>query len=311
MPLDQLKEVYSKRLGHKCVIERFLVVGDGGLGATLKRIPHVVTVEQKDGVTMLTASLPQGTTKEGLIAADHQYRRQLAQKNAAAKAKAASGAVPAGASAAPAAAVATAATEVSKAPAAAAVGPGPAQARPAAEPAVGEKDPKKPRGEEADTLARMLVQGVVRVLQNRQKEGKGPLLISSLEEEFKALWKVPFNLQQAGETDAVSFLSKWPNKVEVLKSGTADGGVLVQLAKKAAEKAKASAPAAAPAEPATPAVAASASQATGATAPAGTAAALESALAEATSNLEQMQECVRRQEELVNHLRRLSDDLKQ
>jgi len=78
----------------------------------------------------------------------------------------------------------------------------------------------------------MLVQGIVRVLQNRQKEGKGALPVDDLSEEFKALWKVPFCLQQAREPDAVSFLQKWPNKVEVTHDGARH---LVHLAKKAAE----------------------------------------------------------------------------
>ena len=30
VPVDELKDVYSQKLGHKCAIERFLVVGDVG-----------------------------------------------------------------------------------------------------------------------------------------------------------------------------------------------------------------------------------------------------------------------------------------
>lgn len=251
MPLDKLKDAYSQHLGHKCAIERFLVVGEGGLAATLKRIPHVVVVStDKDGVSTLKAALPSGTTKEQLIAADNQYRRQLQQKNAAAKA--------AGGAAAASPPVAAA-----KAPAAAAAGAAPAagEKRPADAAAAGERAAQRPRQEDADTLARMLVQGIVRVLQNRQKDGKGPLPVGNLEEEFKALWKVPFSLAQAGETDVVTFLQKWPNKVDVVSDG-AEGHV-VQLAKKAAEKAKAAAPAA-DGEAAAPAVPAK----TGAAAPA-------------------------------------------
>lgn len=315
MPVDQLKDAYSSRLGHKCAIERFLVVGEGGLAATLKRIPHVVTLEQNnDGVAVLKATLPSGTTKEELIAADHQYRRQLAQKNAAAaKAKAAASAAPK----APAPAAAGGATVSAEAPttqttaltpesgAAASV----ARARPAAEPAAGEKDAKKPRSEEQDTLARMLVQGVVRVLQNRVSEGRGPAPVASLEEEFKALWKVPFNLQQAGETDAVSFLKKWSNKVEVSKGP--DGAFMVQLAKKGADKAKAGAASAAePSPPAKAAAAATAASAGTTAVPAGAAAAAEAAAAEAAEMLTKMHDMVRRQEELVGSLRRLSAELK-
>jgi len=93
------------------------------------------------------------------------------------------------------------------------------------------------------------VQGIVRILQNRQKANTGPLPIDDLDEEFKVLWKVPFNLQQAGETDAVTFLQKWPNKVEVFTD--ASGKQLVQLAKKVAEKGKAPPAAAKAAAPST------------------------------------------------------------
>lgn len=268
MPIDQMKDAYSKHLGHKCAVERFLVVGDGGLAATLKRIPHVVTVSQdKAGVTVLTTTQPEGINRDQLVQADQAYRKSLQQKSVAAKtpvaigqakapaAAAAPAATPVVAPAAPAAAT-PAAAPAAKAPAA----PAPqaaAAARPAADAAAG--DAKRPRiGEDAETLAKMLIQGIVRVLQNRAKEGKGALPISNLEEEFKALWKVPFNLAQAGETDAVAFLQKWPNKVEVVSEG---GQHIVLLAKKTA-KASASAPATA-----------SATAATGSAAPAAPAAA--------------------------------------
>ena len=61
----------------------------------------------------------------------------------------------------------------------------------------------------------MPVQGVVRVLQRRAKEGKGPLLASDLAAEFKALWEVPFNLQSACYNDVNAFLAAWQNKVEL------------------------------------------------------------------------------------------------
>jgi hypothetical protein len=81
----------------------------------------------------------------------------------------------------------------------------------------------------------MLVQGVVRVLQSRAKEGKGELLVANLAEEFKTLWKVPFNLQSAGYTDINTFLKAWPNKFELTSLANGD---IVALAKKPAEKAK-------------------------------------------------------------------------
>ncbi|CAK0810910.1 unnamed protein product, partial [Prorocentrum cordatum] len=164
--------------------------------------------------------------------------------------------------------------------------PSAARSRPASEPAAGERDAKKPRSDEQDTLARMLVQGVVRVLQNRVSEGRGPAPVASLEEEFKALWKVPFNLQQAGETDAVSFLRKWSNKVEVSKGP--DGAFVVQLAKKGADKAKAGAAAAEAPPPAKAAAAAAVGK----------------------EMLTKMHDMVRRQEELVSTLRKLSAELK-
>lgn len=236
LPLGQLKEAYAELLGHRFAIERFLVVGEQGVAVTLKRIPHIVTIiNEKDGSVFLKASQPNGTTREGLVAADQAYRKQLAQRSAAAK----SGSV---AKAAPAAsAPEQPAQPTAKAPPVPQAPPAPAAALD--KDAQGNPDSKRPRTEDADTLARMLVQGITRVLQNRAKDNKGPLPIASLEEEFKALWKVPFSLQQAGETDAVVFLQKWPNKVEVITEG---GQHLVQLAKKTSEKAKPAAQKAAP-----------------------------------------------------------------
>jgi len=308
MPIDQLKEAYSKHLGHKCAIERFLVVGEGGLGATLKRIPHLVTIEQDAaGELTLKPSLPAGATKEDLVAADAAYRKQLQQKSAVAKAAVAAS-PPAVAS--PPAAVAPAATAAKS------------SAAPAAE---GERDAKKPRTEDPETLARMLVQGVVRVLQNRQKEGKGPLPVAELEVEFKALWKVPFNMQQAGETDAVTFLLKWPTKVDVVQQE--DGQYVVHLAKKGTDKPKAAEKAPAPAAPskagspaASPASPAPAPQAPPAAAPVQEQARLPDVAAaavvvdasslpeiqrQAVSILQTMQDMVQRQEALVKALSQL------
>ncbi|CAK0849783.1 unnamed protein product, partial [Prorocentrum cordatum] len=227
LALDSLKDAYSKHLGHKFIIERFLVVGDGGLAATLKRIPHMVTLFTSEaGVLCVRATQAADTTRQKLLEADSAYRRELIKKNAAAKAKA--GAAKAGLAApkaaAPAAAPPAAAEQAPKAaaPPAAAVGD-------KRQPDGGDPEAKKQRtGSDEETLAKMLVQGVVRVLQNRVKTGKGPLPLSQLEDEFKQQWKLPFNPQQAGERDAVSFLQKWPNKVEVFHDGTQQ---IVQLAK--------------------------------------------------------------------------------
>jgi hypothetical protein len=288
MPLDMLKDAYQRHLGHKCALERFLVVGEGGMAATLKRIPHVVTITQDpnaDGGVTLKPTMGPGTTKEMLIAEDQKYRKQLQLKINSAKAPTAPPAPGAAAATVPAKAVAEA---------------------PAAE---GERDPKKARTEDPETLARMLIQGVVRVLQNRQKEGKGALPISDLESEFKALWKVPFNLQQAGETDTVTFLHKWAAKVEVLEVG---GQRVVQLAKKPVEKAKATAAKAPPAKSLSSASSVDGAAAAPAAAPAAGAGVSAARLAElqqqANSMHKAMLDLVQKQEVFMQSLRQISSD---
>jgi hypothetical protein len=235
LPIDQLKEAYSKHLGHKCAIERFLVVGDVGLAGTLKRIPHVVSVTATaGGQATCTPTLPKGSTRETLVQADLGYREKLKAKSAESTAAT---------KAAPPAAQAKAPTTAAPAAAPTAAG----QTRPAE--GGGEPDAKKQKtGADADTLSRMLVQGVVRVLQHRAKEGKGPLLVNDLAEEFKTLWKVPFNLASAGYTDVNTFLKAWPSKVTLTTEASGD---VVSLAKKAAEKAK-SEPEAKPPPPTAP-----------------------------------------------------------
>jgi len=225
LPIDDLKDAYSKQLGHKCAIERFLVVGDVGLAGTLKRIPHVVTVTvATNGQATLTPTLPKGSGREALKQADLDYRKSLQQKGAAAKAAQAGGkAAPPAKPASPTAAGTTRPSEGG-----------------------GEPDAKKqkPAGD-AETLSRMLIQGVVRVLQHQAKEGKASLLVSQLPEEFKTFWKVPFNLQSAGFTDASTFLKAWPNKVEVTSDASGDSVALVKKAGASAEPdAKAPVPAA-------------------------------------------------------------------
>jgi hypothetical protein len=213
LPTDQFKDAYSKHLGHKCAVERFLVVGDVGLAGTFKRIPHVVTVSEDK--SSLICVLPKGSTRDDLIKADQDYRKLMQEKAAAAK---------------------PAATKAGSAPPAASAKAAPAavagQARPTE--GGGEPDAKRAKPGDADTLSRMLIQGVVRVLQQRVKDGKGPLQIDDLAEEFKILWKVPFNLQQAGYTDAVTFLKAWPAKVELSSDDS-----IVSIAKKVLDKAEA------------------------------------------------------------------------
>jgi len=216
LALDALADTYSKQLGHKFAIERFLVLGDAGVGGCLKKIPHVVALATDNGKITLAPTLRKGSTREQLIQADQEYRKSLQAK---AKAK------------------------VAAAP--------PANAAPEADTkrtseGGGEPEAKKAKPDDAETLSKMLVQGVVRVLQQRVKDAKGPLLISQLPDEFKTFWKVPFNLKSAGYTDVNAFLKAWTNKVEVTPSNDGD---VVGLAKKPAsgEPAPAEAPAKAPA----------------------------------------------------------------
>jgi len=289
MPLDMLRDAYQRHLGHKCAIERFLVVGEGGMAATLKRIPHVVTITQDpnaDGGVTLKPTMGPGSTKDMLIAEDQKYRKSLQQKVVLAKVQTAS-----------------------PAPGAVAAAAVPAKAFAEAPAADGERDPKKARTEDPETLARMLIQGVVRVLQNRQKEGKGALPISDLESEFKALWKVPFNLQQAGETDTVTFLLKWAAKVEVLEVG---GQRAVQLAKKVVEKAKATAAKAPPAKSLSLASSPDGAAAAPPAAPAAGAGVSAARLAElqqqANSMHKAMLDLVQKQEAFMQSLRQFSSD---
>ena len=60
---DDLKDAYFKQLGHKCAVECFPVC-EGGLVATLKRIPRVVTMfPNAEGATCMTATQPAGIVK--------------------------------------------------------------------------------------------------------------------------------------------------------------------------------------------------------------------------------------------------------
>lgn len=324
-----MKDAYSKHLGHKCTIERFLVVGEGGLAATLRRIPHMVTLfNDSMGTLCLKATQPAETTKQEFQDADSNYRRELIRKKSAmvkAKADAAAKApsVVGNGAAVPAVASPTALETTSKAASPiATVG----DKRPPP-PAAGTTPPpeaKKPKAAAAgaadvEALAKMLMQGVVRVLQNRAKAGKGDLPLSELPAEFKTLWKLPFDPRQAGESDAVSLLQKWPHKVELRHDGEQH---LVRLVRPAGGKAKAAvlaevsdAPAAAaPARPARvpPAgqPAPAAAEAPPAAAPAGAAAAMEAAAAEAAELVAGMREMARRQEELAGTLRKLSAGLR-
>eukprot|EP00974_Lingulodinium_polyedra_P011150 1075351-Lingulodinium_polyedra.AAC.1 len=69
----------------------------------------------------------------------------------------------------------------------------------------------------------MLVNGIVQVLQHRQREGMGALPVDDIGKEFEARWKVSCGfyscIQQTGESDVVDFLLKWATKVEVTYDG--------------------------------------------------------------------------------------------
>ncbi|HIJ51500.1 MAG TPA: hypothetical protein HPP54_10725, partial [Nitrospinae bacterium] len=97
--------------------------------------------------------------------------------------------------------------------------------------AADEPDATKANTTDMNTMRRMLVQGVVRVLQSRANELKGELLVSDLPYQFERLWKVQLNLQSAGYSDVQAFLKAWPNKIEVNSSPKGD---VVILAKKSA-----------------------------------------------------------------------------
>ena len=82
--------------------------------------------------------------------------------------------------------------------------------------------------EDNETLRKMFVQGIRRVLQEAKKAGRGPIFLSDLPGDFKALWKVPLTVQAAGEFDLTSFLFKWPRTFSL--TSTSPGGIIVELA---------------------------------------------------------------------------------
>jgi len=76
---DTLPAVYSRCMGHPFAIERFLVVGDDGFVATLKRIPHIVHVSPNlSGDVCLMAMQPADTSEAEFAMADIAYRKRLA-----------------------------------------------------------------------------------------------------------------------------------------------------------------------------------------------------------------------------------------
>ena len=80
LQLDGLKETYSKHFGHECAIEQFLVVGEGGIAATLKRIPHIVSLFQVNGVTCVKAGQVLDITKKYLLEVDSHIDRSFSRR---------------------------------------------------------------------------------------------------------------------------------------------------------------------------------------------------------------------------------------
>ena len=70
--------------------------------------------------------------------------------------------------------------------------------------------------------ALLIMQGVVRLLRILVLANKRPPPIEELKTEFEALWKARFALQLVAETDAVTFLQKFPAQVAVLCDSRGD-----------------------------------------------------------------------------------------
>ena len=78
LSIHSLEVAYYGFHGHYCDIRRFLVVQNNDITATLRRVPHVVAVTTfKDGKVYVDIALLHDTDKEGLLAANREYRRRL------------------------------------------------------------------------------------------------------------------------------------------------------------------------------------------------------------------------------------------
>ena len=82
LPLAQLPGAYFAHVGHKYVVERFLVVDVADPRAVLKRIPHVVTSFDVDGVAFVKAVQADDATRQELHDVDMAYRRTIAERRA-------------------------------------------------------------------------------------------------------------------------------------------------------------------------------------------------------------------------------------
>ena len=88
LPLVVLKQAYLKLFGYQCAFEKFLVMGEGGLVATLKRVLHALTLLSVNGVICACPSQAAGISKQQWIVSDQLYRRELVELRAAESARA-------------------------------------------------------------------------------------------------------------------------------------------------------------------------------------------------------------------------------
>ena len=73
-------------------------------------------------------------------------------------------------------------------------------------------------GEQA-MVGKIMIQGVVGLLEERAQRGDGPLLLADLEDEFIERWRVPFAGHDKGAGGICRFLKMWPVKVVVVGDG--------------------------------------------------------------------------------------------
>ena len=85
--------------------------------------------------------------------------------------------------------------------------------------------------EDAGTVARLLVHGLIRVLMKRRAQGKGALPLNLVDQEFRAYWKKPFDFTAAGESTAVSLLQKWSDRVLLAHIGNVPSVMLYSRAR--------------------------------------------------------------------------------
>ena len=80
---------------------------------------------------------------------------------------------------------------------------------------------------DSEKCTKLLIQGLVKLLEARAREGLGPLPISALQEEYWKRWRVYFNPEAVGYRDAIHFVSLFPDRVDL---GSQDGVAVITLA---------------------------------------------------------------------------------